>query len=91
VVKDLSTRSVSSFDVEFPNDGELKAKPASVDDVVLPADHGKGGRIDVSVEERKIGYSERRKRQRTKLCPDVIKQNFHTVAYENSRPCKIII
>jgi hypothetical protein len=61
VAKDLSMRSVSCFDVEFLNDGELKAKLANVDDVVLLADREKGGRIDVSVEEqRKIGYSERR-------------------------------
>jgi hypothetical protein len=48
-------RNVSSFDVNFPDDDELKGKPANVNDAVLPADHEKGDRTDVTVEEhRKI-------------------------------------
>jgi hypothetical protein len=47
VVSDLFKGSVSSFDVENPNDSELQAKPSNVEDVVLPADRE---RIDITIK-----------------------------------------
>lgn len=51
VLRDLLKGSVTGFDVELPDDEELEAEPAAVDDVVLPLDGTESDGVDVLVED----------------------------------------
>lgn len=70
------------------DNGEFDCEPASVDDVVLPADVGKSDGVGVLVEEE--SDIDGQEHDGETLGTDRVRENLSGVAYEETRPGQVV-
>ena len=78
----------SGFRIEDEDNSKFDEEPDVIDNVVFPADGGKGNWIDVVVEEERC--IDAKEHDGETLCTKSIWNNFDCVGDEETRPCKRI-